>query len=37
MATRRLKEVGELTGIKVLDHIIVGDVQYISFVERGLI
>ena len=34
--TRRLKEVGELVGIKVLDHIIIGD-SYISFVERGLI
>ncbi len=35
--TRRLKEAGELMGIKVLDHIIVGDGGYLSFVERGLI
>lgn len=34
--TRRLKEGGELLGIKVLDHIIVGD-SYFSFVERGLL
>jgi DNA repair protein RadC len=34
--TRRLKEAGELMGIKVLDHIIVGDGEYLSFVERGL-
>jgi len=35
--TRRLKEAGELIGIPVLDHIIIGDGQYVSFVERGLI
>lgn len=35
--TRRLKECGELMGIKVLDHIIVGDDDYLSFVERGLL
>ena len=35
--TRRLKEAGEIMGIKVLDHIIVGDGQYLSFVERGLL
>lgn len=35
--TRRLKEAGELMGIKVLDHIIVGDGEYVSFVERGLL
>jgi DNA repair protein RadC len=34
--TRRLREAGELLGIKVLDHIIVGD-SYYSFVERGVI
>jgi DNA repair protein RadC len=34
--TRRLKEAGELMGVKVLDHIIVGDGEYLSFVERGL-
>lgn len=35
--TRRLKEAGEIMGIKVLDHIIIGDGQYLSFVERGLL
>ena len=35
--TRRIKEAGELMGIKVLDHIIVGDGEYLSFVERGLL
>jgi len=34
--TRRLKECGELLGIKLLDHIIVGD-SYVSFVERGML
>ena len=32
--TRRLKEAGTLLGIKVLDHIIIGDYYY-SFVENG--
>ena len=35
--TRRLSEAGELMGIKVLDHIIVGEGEYLSFVERGLL
>jgi DNA repair protein RadC len=35
--TRRLKEAGEIMGIKVLDHIIVGDGEYCSFTERGLL
>ncbi len=34
--SRRLKEAGELLGIRVLDHIIIGDNAYVSFVERGL-
>ena len=34
--TRRLIDAGELLGIKVLDHIIVGDHHY-SFVEGGII
>jgi DNA repair protein RadC len=34
--TRRLKEAGEIMGIKVLDHVIVGEGAYLSFVERGL-
>ena len=35
--TRRLKEAGEIMGIKVLDHVIVGNGEYLSFVERGLL
>jgi DNA repair protein RadC len=35
--TKRLSEAGELMGIKLLDHIIVGDGEYLSFVERGLL
>lgn len=34
--TKRLKEAGDLLGIRILDHIIIGD-DYLSFVERGLI
>lgn len=35
--TSRLKEAGEILGIKVLDHIIIGDGAYYSFVESGLL
>lgn len=35
--TRRLKEAGEIINCKVLDHIIIGDGEYLSFVERGLL
>ena len=35
--TRRLKEAGDLLGIKVLDHVIVGNDGVFSFVERGLV
>lgn len=34
--TRRLKEAGEIIGVKLLDHIIIGD-SYVSFVSQGLI
>jgi len=34
--TRRLKEAGELLGIRLLDHIIIGD-SCVSFTERGLL
>ena len=34
--TKRLKEAGDIIGVRVLDHIIVGD-SYRSFVEDGLI
>lgn len=35
--TRRLCAVGELVGIRVLDHVVIGDARYVSFLERGLI
>lgn len=35
--TKRLFEAGEILGIQVLDHIIVGDGVYVSFKEKGLI
>jgi DNA repair protein RadC len=35
--TRRLKEAGDIMGIRVLDHIIIGDGSYFSFVEMGLL
>lgn len=34
--TRRLREAGDLMGIKVLDHIIIGDGRFTSFVSNGL-
>ena len=33
--TRRLKEAGDVMGVKVLDHIIIGDGAYVSFVSQG--
>ena len=33
--TNRLKEIGLLLGIKVIDHIIIGDDRYYSFLENG--
>ena len=35
--TQRLISAGEIMGIKVLDHVIVGENRYCSFKERGLI
>lgn len=35
--TRRLKEVGEVIGIRVLDHIVLGHDRYFSFSERGIL
>ena len=35
--TERLSEVGEITGIKVLDHIIIGNNRYTSFREKNII
>ena len=34
--TKRLREVGELVGIPVLDHLVIGDGgRYVSFADRG--
>lgn len=33
--TERLEEAGDLVGIRVLDHIIVGDGRYLSFADQG--
>nr|WP_300002055.1 DNA repair protein RadC [Tissierella sp.] len=35
--TSRLVDAGDLIGIKVLDHIIIGDNRYVSFKEKNLI
>ncbi len=35
--TRRLKEAGELMGVRVLDHIIIGDGSFMSFTARGML
>ena len=35
--TERLKEAGELLGIRVLDHIVIGNGRHYSFKEEGLI
>lgn len=35
--TRRLREAGEILGIKILDHIIIGDGEFTSFVSQGLL
>lgn len=34
--TKRLTECGDIMGIKVLDHVIIGDDEYTSFKEQGL-
>ncbi|MCC7202891.1 MAG: DNA repair protein RadC [Nitrospirae bacterium] len=35
--TKRLVAAGELIGIKVLDHIIMGEKEYVSFADKGLL
>ena len=35
--TRRLVQVGDLVGIRVLDHIVLGDSSYVSLADRGLL
>ena len=34
-ATKRMKDAGKILGIKLLDHIIVGDESYYSFADDG--
>jgi len=34
--TRQLRDAGRIVGIPVLDHIVIGDGRYVSFVESGL-
>jgi DNA repair protein RadC len=33
--TRRLREIGEVMGVRVLDHVIIGKGKYVSFVDDG--
>jgi DNA repair protein RadC len=33
--TRRLREVGELVGVRVVDHVVIGKGRYVSFVDDG--
>jgi DNA repair protein RadC len=35
--TRRVKEVGNIIGIEVLDHIIIGDNKFTSLKANGLV
>ncbi len=34
--TRRLKEAGELLGIRLLDHVVIGDGRYVSLADENL-
>ena len=35
--TERISRAGELLGVKLLDHIVIGDQKYISFREQGML
>ncbi len=35
--TRIIKEAGDIIGIRLIDHIIIGDNEYVSFSEKGII
>lgn len=35
--TKRLRDVGELIGVQVLDHIIIGNGRYVSFADEGML
>lgn len=34
--TKRLVEAGDIVGIEVLDHLIIGDLRFVSLKELGL-
>jgi DNA repair protein RadC len=34
--TQRLREVGEIMGVRILDHVIIGHGRYVSFTDEGL-
>jgi DNA repair protein RadC len=33
--TTRLRQIGDVLGIRVLDHVVIGDGRYVSFVDDG--
>ncbi len=35
--TRRLKEVGDVMGVRVLDHVVIGQDRYFSFNDKGML
>lgn len=35
--TERLKQAGALLGIRLLDHVVIGDGRYVSFADEGLL
>ncbi|MGH9891469.1 MAG: JAB domain-containing protein [bacterium] len=35
--TRRLREIADLVGVRLLDHVIFGDGTYLSFADRGML
>lgn len=35
--TERLKQAGELLGIKLIDHVVIGDGQFVALTDRGLL
>lgn len=37
LVTRRIRDTGELVGIPLLDHVIIGDTNYVSMKERGIL
>ncbi len=37
LITRRIRDTGELVGIPLLDHVIIGDTNYVSMKERGIL